>query len=64
MRDKKEAMVLYLKLRKSLPKRKKKRFNQFEAQKFFRFGNSWRRLSHTGSKVAILFDDRKELVIG
>ena len=63
MRNREEAKTLYFKIRKDLSKRKKKRFYQFEGQRFFRFGNSWRRLSHGGGKEAILFDDRNDLVI-
>ncbi len=62
MRTLKEAKALYFKIRSSLPKRKKRFMYRFEAQRFFRFGNSWRRLSHNKRDEVILYDNKDKLV--
>ena len=62
MRTLEEATTLYFDIRSGLSKRVKSSMGQFEAQKFFRFGNSWRRLSHNKSNEVILYDDKDELV--
>ncbi len=63
MRTLEEAVTLYFDIRSGLSKRKKRFMNRFEAQKFFRFGNSWRRLSHNKSNEVILYDNKNKLVI-
>ena len=63
MRTLKEAKKIYFELRKDLPERKKEYMNRFEAQKFFRCGDSWRRSSHDGESEVILFDNKDDLSI-
>ena len=63
MRTLKEANGTYFKIRRDLPERKKRYMNRFEGQKFFRYGNSWRRLSHDGESEVILSDDKDDLII-
>ena len=63
MRTLKEASKAYMKIRRNLPKQKKEYMNRFEGQKFFRFGNSWQRLSHDRESTVILPDDKDDLII-
>ena len=63
MRTLKQAKKIYFKVRKDLPERKKRYMDRFEGQKFFRLGNSWRRLSHDRESEVALLDDRDDLII-
>ena len=63
MRTCEEATTLYMAIRKKFGPRKKRKLACFEGQKFFRFGNSWRRLSFDKTKTIVLNDDEEKLLI-
>jgi len=63
MRTREEAVELYFSIRRKYPTWKKRTLNRFEAQKFFRFGNSWRRLAYDKKMVIVLNDDSEKLEI-
>jgi len=58
-----DAGSLYMTIRSNFNRKEKCKLNCFEGQKFFRFGNSWRRLSHDKAMVVVLNDDSEELII-
>ena len=65
MRNKEEAVKCYMAIYKTLTRRQKRKLGCFEGQKFFRFGNSWRRLSSDEYKLktAILNDDEEKILL-
>ena len=60
IRSRSKAVELYFKLRNGMDKRK---LAPFEGQRFFRFGNSWRRLSADKLFEVILLDSGKKLEV-
>ena len=62
IKTQRDAIKLYNKLRRELSGRKKRKAAFFEGQRFFRFGNSWRRISLDRTKTVILNDDSEKLL--
>ena len=62
-RTREQAVEDYMKIRSRMNLSKKRALVKFEGQRFFRFGNSWRRLSFDGSSEVVLVDDGNDLKV-
>lgn len=56
IRTREQAVKDYVNIRSRMSLGEKRVLAKFEGQQFFRFGNSWRRLSFDGLSEVILFD--------